>query len=83
MNSEIDGSNFELYEITNTALENMGLKDIKSEDEKLEYLVIYDKNDFTKMDVIYLKGFKYKSTSQMCYTLVQLQNIEAEEMTNQ
>ena len=73
-NAEIDELN--LYAITTTALENMGLNDIANGDDEIEYLVMYDKSDFTKMDVVYLPGFKFKGTSQICYTLVQLQNIE-------
>lgn len=70
------GADFELYKITNTALRTMGLDEIVNEDGEIEYLVIYDKTDFTKMDVIYLSGFKYSGNTGYVYTLTQIKDAE-------
>ena len=45
----------------------MGLSDIKDE----TYMVIYDKNDYKKMDILYPDGVSYKKTTY--YTLSEIQ----------
>lgn len=63
-------NNYVAYEVTGNALINMGLKDIKDE----KYVVIYSKDNYKLMDVIYSNGVKYK-TSELHFTLSNLQSV--------
>ena len=63
----INTNNYIAYDITEQALINMGLSDIKDE----TYMVIYDKNDYKKMDIIYPDGVSYKKITY--YTLSEIQ----------
>ena len=65
----IDTSDYVAFIISPEGLSSMGLEEIKNE----QYMVIYDKEDFKKMDVIYLNGVNYKKT--MYYTLSNLQSV--------
>lgn len=69
----ITSSNYVAYEVTGNALINMGLKDIKNEN----YVVIYSKENYKLMDVIYPNGVNYKGT--MHFTLSNLQSILSDE----
>ena len=62
-------NNYVAYEVTGNALINMGLKEIKDE----KYVVIYSKDNYKLMDVIYSNGVNYKKT--MHYTLSNLQSV--------
>lgn len=65
----IDTSNYVAYTVSPEGLSGMGLDEIKNE----QYMVIYDKDDFKKMDVIYTNGVSYNRT--MYYTLSALQEV--------
>ena len=65
----IDTTNYVAYEVTDTALTKMGLDDIKDE----TYIVLYDKEDYKKMDVIYPEGVIYNKNQY--YALSELQNV--------
>ncbi len=73
--SEINQSKCEVYEITNNTLEKMGLKDI-AKDEGSKYLVIYDSDNFNKMDIVYTNGIQLENETY--YTLSVLQSISEE-----
>ncbi len=64
----INSTNYIAYEVTGDALTNMGLDSIKNE----EYIVIYDKDDYKKMDVIYPEGVVYNKIQY--YALSDLQS---------
>lgn len=59
------------YEVTEQTLLNMGLMNIikKNNDEK--YIVVYNIEDFSKIDIIYLPGIVYKNN--IYYTLSSLE----------
>jgi len=66
-------NNYAAYEVTGDALVNMGLKDLKNE----KYIVIYSKDNYKLMDVIYQNGVKYEKT--MRYTLSNIQSVLSDE----
>lgn len=66
-------SDYVAYKITGNALINMGLKEIQDE----TYIVIFSKNDYKLMDVIYPVGVNYNGT--VYYTASSLQEILDEE----
>ena len=51
----------------------MGLKEVIGEERNVEYLVVYDKENFTKMDIVYIEGITYKDEDKVYYTLTQMQ----------
>lgn len=65
----INASNYIAYTITSEGLSSMGLDEIKEE----QYMVIYDKENFKNVDVVYPAGIKYKNITY--YTLSEIQNI--------
>ena len=67
--SNIDVSNYFAYIISSNGLSLMGLDD--KNDGK--YMVIYDKEDYKKMDVIYIDGVNYKN--ETIYTLSKMQEV--------
>ena len=78
LNAEINQENCEVYEITENTLTKMGLKelvnDIKGDGK---YLVVYDLDNFNKMDIIYTSGINYKETKY--YTLSSIQSVRDNE----
>lgn len=64
------------YTIEEEALSAMGLDDIKNE----KYIVVYAKNDYNKIDIIYVNGVKYKKVTY--YTLSNLKNALSNESNN-
>lgn len=66
--SEINSTDYNFYQISESGLTNIGLKDIKNE----IYIVAYNKNDYNKIEIIYPKGVKYKGETY--YTLSKLKN---------
>ena len=77
ISSEImDNNNYISYELSNepsnesskNALSEMGLDDINGE----SYIVVYDKTDYKKLDIIYTNGVTYKKVTY--YTLSKLKN---------
>ncbi len=69
----IETTNYIAYTISPEGLSSMGLDEIKNE----QYMVIYDKDDYKKMDVIFTNGIKYKKVQY--YTLSNLQSILSNE----
>ena len=71
----ISSSNYDAYEITEETLEIMSLyelkEDIKNNTDK--YIVVYNTDDYTKIDVIYTPGIMYENSNY--YTLSALQNV--------
>ena len=65
----IDTSNYVAYTIKPEGLTLMGLDEIKND----QFMVIYDKEDYKKMDVIYKNGVKYKGED--IYTLSKIQEV--------
>lgn len=63
INSEIDKENCICYTISANGLIDMGLEDAQNE----TFIVIYDKDDFKKIDIVYPKGEKYNNKT--IYTL--------------
>ena len=60
--------------VTKITLEKMGLSGM---DESRNYLIVYDKSDYTKMDVIYKPGLEYSGYKY--YSLSKLQTALQEE----
>ena len=69
-------NNYIAYTITDEALKNMSLEDIKNE----SYIVIYNKEDFNKIDIIYADGVKYKGNNY--FTLSELKKVLSSESNN-
>ena len=65
----INSSNYIAYIISSEGLSSMGLDEIKNE----QYMVIYDKDNFKNVDVIYPEGIKYKNNTY--YTLSAIQEV--------
>lgn len=65
----IDTSNYVAYTIKPEGLTLMGLDEIEND----QFMVIYDKEDYKKMDVIYKNGVKYKGED--IYTLSKIQEV--------
>lgn len=63
------GEKSESYKVTQGTLEKMGLKDI---DNIENYIVVYNVEDNTKLDVVYTSGIKYQD--KIYYTLSSLQS---------
>lgn len=68
--------NYIAYTITDEALKNMSLEDIKNE----VYIVIYNKEDFNKIDIIYADGVKYKGNNY--FTLSELKKVLSNDSNN-
>lgn len=71
INSEINKQECDIYKITGNTLTKMGLDDL---DDGKEYFIIYDRNDFNKMDIVYSSGISYNNSSY--YTLSEMEKIE-------
>lgn len=74
--NNVDKNNYFSYEISEEALISMGLEDIKKE----KYKVVYDRNDFNKLDIIYIDGVSYKGKTY--YTLSELKKALSGESNN-
>lgn len=68
------GENEQGFLVTKVTLEKMGLSGM---DESRNYIVIYNINDYTKIDVIYKPGLEYNGS--MYYSLSRLQKDLKEE----
>ena len=68
LNNDIT-SNYVAYTVTGEALSKIGLDEIKDE----TYVVVYSKNNYKLMDVIYPNGVKYENETR--YTLSNLQSV--------
>ncbi len=70
--NSINLDNCEMYEITSATLDKMGLNEM-SEDlsEDAKYIVIYNKDNFNEMDIIYTEGVIYQKETY--FTLSSLQ----------
>lgn len=73
--SEIDNiiteGGYECYQITKETLTQMGLQEIADESNDGDYLVVYNEEDYTKLDIIYASGIQYNQNTY--YTLSRLQ----------
>lgn len=66
----VDTENYDAYKVEESALETMGLMELK-EDEP--YIVIYSSENYNQMDIIYTGGVMYNDISY--YTLSALQQV--------
>ena len=69
--SEINKENCEIYTITQNTLNQMGLNELEGDNK---YLVVYDSENFNKMDIVYIDGFDFDGTKY--YTLSKVQEID-------
>ncbi len=75
--SPLYGKEYECYELTQMAFQKMGLDDIYDGNNK--YLVVYDSNDYTNLDIIYESGINYNKMTY--YSLAKLQeDIKSDEI---
>lgn len=78
LSNEINHDNFTAYEITSETLEKMGLNEIKKDIEDGEkYIVVYDNENYSNIDIIYTKGITYKDSKH--YTLSNLETVLGDE----
>lgn len=70
LSDEIKNEGYECYSITSNTLEKMGFDELAKE-EGDKYAVVYNSKDFTKLDIVYLDGVKYKNDTY--FTLSRLQ----------
>ncbi len=69
LNQEIkENGGYESYELSQDTIEKIGLKDAVAE---TDFVVVYNNNDYTKLDVIKKSGINYKGKKY--YTLSKLQ----------
>ena len=68
IDEEVTSGEYEYYQLTKETLEHMGLSDIEDTDN---YAVVYNKEDYTKLDIIYLPGIEYNGI--IYYTVSKLQ----------
>lgn len=74
VNSPINDQNgCEVYNITTGTLNEMGLSDLANDSKDGEFVVVYNSDDFTKLEIVYPSGVLYENTNY--YTLTDLQNI--------
>lgn len=66
-------NNYDCYEVTADTLDLMGLGELKEEQYDNDYVVVYNQQDYTKLDVVYKQGIEYKDN--IYYTLSSLQNV--------
>ena len=60
------------YNITKDTLEDMEMSDLASQTENGEFVVVYNKNDFSKLEIVYPSGIPYEKSTY--WTLSELQN---------
>lgn len=60
------------YSITKDTLEDMGMSDLANQTENGEFVVVYNKNDFSKLEIVYPSGIPYEKSTY--WTLSELQN---------
>ena len=65
-------SDYLAYEVTNQALTDMGLEEVDTEENE-KYIVIFSKENYKLMDVIYYTGVTYKGETY--YTLSDLKDV--------
>lgn len=68
LDADIKNAEYICYLITEETLEYMGLSEI---DDEESYIVVYKKDDFTKLDIVYSDAISYEGES--FYTLSRLQ----------
>ena len=76
LNKDINSTNYISYTLSEKALQDMGLDDIDNEN----YIVVYDKGDYQKIDVIFNNGVTYKRVTY--YTLSELKKALSGESNN-
>lgn len=74
LDSDIKNAEYICYLITEKTLQNMGFSEIEDGEN---YIVVYKKDDYTKLDVVYKEAITYKNEN--FYTLSSLQAIMEEE----
>lgn len=67
-----DSNGCEAYKITKETLETMGLSDLANESEDGEFVVVYNSNDFNKLEIVYPSGVSYENSTY--WTLTALHN---------
>lgn len=68
IDEEVTSGEYEYYQLTKDTLDYMGLSDIEDTDN---YVVVYNKDDYTKLDIIYLPGIEHEGV--IYYTVSKLQ----------
>lgn len=61
--SVINPNKCEAYNITKETLNEMGLSDLADNSEDGEFVVVYDSDDFTKLEIAYPNGIKYDQST--------------------
>ena len=67
-----DQNGCEVYNITRDTLNKMKLSDLANESKDGEFVVVYNSNDYTKLEIVYPSGVPYENSYY--YTLTDLQN---------
>ena len=70
------GNGCECYKMTKEALKQMGLEDISNDASDGDYVVIYNKDSYKNIEIMYVPGIRYKGS--IYYTLSSLQELEQE-----
>lgn len=68
IDDDVKSNNYEYYEMTDNTLEYMKLSGIGSGES---YVVVYNSEDYSKLDIVFILGIKYKN--RIYYTLSELQ----------
>ena len=61
------GNGCECYKMTKEALKQMGLEDISNDASDGDYVVIYNKDSYKNIEIMYVPGIRYKGS--IYYTL--------------
>lgn len=76
LDSQVSESSYEAYTIDALLAQN-GLSELKEDTSEGQYIVIYNAEDYTKVDVAYTGGISYEG--KVYYTLSALQEVYSEE----
>ena len=67
-----DSNGCEAYSITKETLKEMGLSDLANNSEDGEFAVVFNSQDFTKLEIVYPNGVKYDNSTY--WTLSSIKN---------
>lgn len=74
LDSKIPKDKYDSYEVTAETLKEMGLNELKEDLEGVKrYVIVYDADNYSNMDVVYTGGITYKKVTY--YTLSALQSV--------
>ena len=72
LDNSIKENGCEIYSISEDTLNEMGLTDLANDTEYEEFVVVYNSEDFTKLEIVYPSGINYENTTY--WTLSELQS---------